>query len=318
MSAFVPQKHHARPHDGPGLQVPHCKSLFNCDRSDALVRNIRVLVVALLRLVAEPGDPRQVDADELPVALHHLAGDQHGVDVLRAHAGDHRADRVVHRHDVEHVGAQQDDVGLLAGRQRADLALEAVGARAFDGGKFEHVACCQELRRVLVAGKPARPRLVLLQREDRAYLREEVVRHRSFDVDLSDGRMPSVDRLLDRRLAVPHQRFDIAGDRDGPAGVLDQLPLRVVEHAAMDVGRVRFQRLHGIELFQKRAAAELADADMDGDARADVAGGLKAAGSARARPGPCQEQRHQLVFAGEILLAQASDVAGIFVAWLFP
>ena len=226
-----------------------------------------------------------VDADELAVALHDLAGDQHGVDVLRRHAGDHRADRVVHRHDVEPVGAQHDDVGLLAGRQRADLLVEAVGARAFDGGEFQHLAHREERRQVLVAGEPLRPDLVLLQREHRPHLGEEVARHRGLDIDAERRPDAQVDRLLYRRVAVAHQHLDIAGDRDRAAGVLDQLPLGVVERAAMDVGRVVLQPALGVELLQQRVAAELADADMDGDARADVARGLELRrASLRARP----------------------------------
>ena len=125
--------------------------------------------------------------------------------------------------------------------------------------------------------------------------------------------MPSVDRLLDRRVAVAHQRLDIAGDRDRAAGVLDQLPLGVVERAAMDVGGVVLEPLLGVELFQERAAAELADADMDGDAGADVARGLELRQGrfGRAAKGR-QIERDELVVAGEILLAQPRDVAGIF------
>src|SRR5262245_9934342 len=152
-------------------------------RSDARVWNVRILVVARLRLVAEPGEPGPIDTYELALALHHLASDQDRVDVLRPHAGHHRADRVVHRHDVEHVSAQQDDVCLLTGSERADLALELVGTCAFDGGEFEHLAGSEELRRVLVTGKPSCPDLVLLQREHGAHLREEVVRDRGLDVD---------------------------------------------------------------------------------------------------------------------------------------
>src|SRR6187549_420167 len=40
-----------------------------------LVGHVRVLVIAGLRVAADLGDPVHVDADELAVALHHLAGD---------------------------------------------------------------------------------------------------------------------------------------------------------------------------------------------------------------------------------------------------
>ena len=83
--------------------------------------------------------------------------------------------------------------------------------------------------------------------------------------------MPEVDRLLHRRIAVAHQLLDIARHRNRAAGILDQLPFGVVERAGMHIGRVRLQRLDGVDLLQERALAEFADADMDGDARADVA-----------------------------------------------
>ena len=51
----------------------------------------------------------------------------------------------------EPVGPQHDDVGLLAGRERADLAVEVGAARALDGGELEHVAAGEQRRQVLLA-----------------------------------------------------------------------------------------------------------------------------------------------------------------------
>ena len=62
-----------------------------------------------------------------------------GVDILRSHIGHDRAYRVIHRRDVETVRAKEDDVDLLAGRQRADLAVEAVRPRALD--RSPDIAC---------------------------------------------------------------------------------------------------------------------------------------------------------------------------------
>src|SRR4051812_2404008 len=98
-------------------------------RSEPHVLHIGIGIEAVAGLVAKTREAVEVDADQLAVALHHLAGDQDSIDVLRAHAGDDRTYRIVHRHYVEPVGAQQDDVRILARRERADLALEAVGAR---------------------------------------------------------------------------------------------------------------------------------------------------------------------------------------------
>src|SRR6266446_5074064 len=132
-------------------------------------------VDAVAGLVAKALQPGEIEAHHLAAALHDLAGDQHRVDILRAHIGHHRTDGVIKRHDVETVGAQQDDVGLLAGRQRADLAVEAVRPRALDGGELQHLADGQEGRRVLVAGMTTFPSLALLQREHRAHLAEEII-----------------------------------------------------------------------------------------------------------------------------------------------
>ena len=40
----------------------------------------------------------------------------------------------------------------------------------------------------------------------------------------------------------------------------------------MDVGGVALESLQSVEFFQERAAAELADADMNADACADITG----------------------------------------------
>src|SRR5208337_5086333 len=69
--------------------------------SDARVLDVGAGVEAIARFVPQSGKATEVDADQLTVALHHLARDQHGVHVLRTHAGDDSADRIVHGHDIE-------------------------------------------------------------------------------------------------------------------------------------------------------------------------------------------------------------------------
>ncbi len=49
------------------------------------------------------------------------------------------ARHVVQRRDVERSGIQQDDVGFLAGGQRAGLVVELQPAGAFDGGKADRI-----------------------------------------------------------------------------------------------------------------------------------------------------------------------------------
>src|SRR6185436_1940157 len=94
---------------------------------------------------------------------------------------------------------------------------------------------------------------------------------------------------------------------------LDQLPLGVVQRAAMDVGGVVLEPVESVDLLDERAAAELADTDMDADAGADVAGGLELRNRGFGRSPKGREiERGELVVAGEMLFAQPRDIAGIF------
>jgi hypothetical protein len=79
-----------------------------------------------------------IDADQLAGTLADRARDHHRVDIGaldRLHDG---ADGVGHREHADAIGANHDDVGLLAGCQRADLAFETGGAGAVDGRGLEH------------------------------------------------------------------------------------------------------------------------------------------------------------------------------------
>src|SRR5258705_7936954 len=67
--------------------------------------------------------PRRVDADEGAAPFLHAAGDERGIDVTRVHQIDGGAVGVVERPDVEAVRLQEQDVGILAGRQLADFAV---------------------------------------------------------------------------------------------------------------------------------------------------------------------------------------------------
>src|SRR5262249_57342891 len=123
------------------------------------------------------------------------------------------------------------------------------------------------------------------------------------------GTDAGIDRYLDRRIAVPHQRLDIAGDGDGAPGIPDQLPLGVIERAAVDVGGIGPQRLLRIQFLEQRIATKLADADVDRDARTDVAGGLERFQDQLGGDGwGSHVKGEQLILAREILLAQARDI----------
>src|SRR5262249_23800345 len=91
---------------------------------------VRALDHAVTRLLHHPAHARDVDTNEVAAPLLHLAGDEDAVDIARVHQVDDDARHIVERPDVEPVGAEQDDVGFLAGRERADLVLEMAAARA--------------------------------------------------------------------------------------------------------------------------------------------------------------------------------------------
>jgi len=46
---------------------------------------------------------------------------------------------IVERPDIEPIGAQHDDIGLLAGGERPDFAVEIGAACTIDSGEFEHI-----------------------------------------------------------------------------------------------------------------------------------------------------------------------------------
>src|SRR5579885_1460490 len=84
-----------------------------------------------------------VETHHLPAIFAHTAADDDGVDVAAFGRLHHSADRVVRRVEVDVVGANHDDIGLFAGRQRADFVVEAGAAGAAHGGAVEHVSSHQ-------------------------------------------------------------------------------------------------------------------------------------------------------------------------------
>ena len=89
---------------------------------------------------------------------------------------DERADRVVHRRHSEGVGAHDDHVGALAGREAADAPVHAAGPRALDRRELEHVAAGQLDPRDRALAALARLRVVeaALGADRRSHRAEEV------------------------------------------------------------------------------------------------------------------------------------------------
>ena len=50
--------------------------------SEPHVFHVGIEIEAIARFLAEAAEAREVDPDQLPVALHDLARDEHGIDVL--------------------------------------------------------------------------------------------------------------------------------------------------------------------------------------------------------------------------------------------
>src|SRR3989454_363884 len=179
---------------------------------------------------------RQIDVEQLSLPLAHLACDDHGLDVSAVHQRDDRSRHVVERRHVDRGGVEDDDVGLLAGRERAGLAVQSQVLRTVDGGEPQHVAHIEKRRR---AGGRRRPlvrwyecslledHLVhdhALHGHRGAHLGKEVRRHRDLDIRAQGRLHAQALHLEDGRNAVSHVHLDREGDRDLHSFVLDRLP----------------------------------------------------------------------------------------------
>ena len=146
---------------------------------------------------------------------------------------------MVERHHVDGVRRQQDDVGLLARRERSGSLVEPVRSRPADRRHVDDILHRQQGRDVRLLGSLARKDLHALQEEVRAHLGEEVGWDLGLDVVAERPGDLVVERLLDRRDPVPHFHLDRRGQRQAAAGVGDQLPFLRGQVAAVDVRDVR-------------------------------------------------------------------------------
>jgi hypothetical protein len=106
---------------------------------------IRQQMIAGIREPLEQS--RQIDPNQLTVVLDDATGDEHRIDIGRVGANHYGRDRIDDRRHVDLIGADQNDIGLFAWRDRADLVIECTGAGAIDGGELEHVAMRQRWRK---------------------------------------------------------------------------------------------------------------------------------------------------------------------------
>ena len=108
----------------------------------------------------------------------------------------HRANRIMRRVDSDAVGSDRDDIGLLAGRQRADLIGKAQAGRAIDRRRFEDRAHRHCRWRGALAKDTLRLGYRPLQEEGGAHFGEHVAAHRRVHV-YAQRRLETV---IDRRL----------------------------------------------------------------------------------------------------------------------
>src|SRR5690349_15047930 len=103
---------------------------------------LAALLLQVVDRVLDLGPHRgEVDADQLAGVLHDPAVDDDGVDVRALGLEDDLTDRVEQRERHRRVVVlDQDDVGLLAGLEAAQVAVAADGVRAAPGAPLQDVA----------------------------------------------------------------------------------------------------------------------------------------------------------------------------------
>src|SRR5262249_30203147 len=105
----------------------------------------------ITRLLYGPDDACDVDADEAAAPFFDLAGNEDRLDVARIHEVHHGAGRVAERPDVEPIGLKHNDIGFLAGRERADLAVDVGAAGTRDCAELQQIAAGEQRRKILLA-----------------------------------------------------------------------------------------------------------------------------------------------------------------------
>lgn len=142
----------------------------------------------------------EIDPNEAAVALSNLPLDHNGVDVRGVGANHNGGHGVDDWHRVDAVGADQDDVGVLPGRQRPDPVAQSARLRAVRSREPQYVA-------VLKRGGESDVNIVTetldaFPGQSGAHLSEHVARHCSGDVDAQAGFDPEVQQLVERWVAM--------------------------------------------------------------------------------------------------------------------
>src|SRR5262245_27978922 len=112
-----------------------------------VLRNARRGEAEVARLLQFAAQPAQVYVEQLSFPFAHLAGDDHGLDIAALNHLHDSTRYVVDREHVDVRAVEDDDVGLLAGRERAGLAVQSKVFRTVDGGVAQHVPHIEERQR---------------------------------------------------------------------------------------------------------------------------------------------------------------------------
>ena len=205
-----------------------------CRREDIVARSLEL-----------PAQVGKVHVEQFPFPLAHLARDHHGLDVRAIHQRYDRTRHLIERRNVDCFGVEDDDVGLFARRERADLVVKPQVLCAVHGGVAQDVACREQARR---AGRRCWPPVAccksriedhlvhehVLQIHHGAHLGEEIRSQRALHVRAQGRLHTKALHLKDRRHAVPHIHLDRDGERDLRAGVFDALPAEVGHSGHVD------------------------------------------------------------------------------------
>ena len=187
-------------------------------------------------------------AGQLAAPLADLAGDQDGVDVAGVREGGDRRDRVGAGGGVDVGGPDQDDVGLLAGSQGADLVGKARVGGAADRREPQHVRWRELFRRVLLTGHDAAEDAATVLVEQRLHLGE----HAQPVADLVVAGQPGHDagrpRLIDGRESRAQAEGGVGarGQVDRRAGALNELPGLVRQGVAVVEGILAAEQARGV------------------------------------------------------------------------
>ena len=214
---------------------------------------------------------------------------------------------MVQGRNVDGVGVQEDDVGLLARCQRAYLAFQSQPFRPVHGRLPNHVARCQQLREVAFGGQRPLVHQHALQRHHGAHLGEEIGRHGAFDVGAERRLDSHLHGFEDRRHSVAHGHLDGHRNRNVRAFVGDRLPGAVGHRGHVDENVARTDHVLFDQAGELRRDAEIPEhvrRDRQVEIAADLPGNVVS--------GPINLAAHhhgqELVGRGKILGADAFGV----------